>query len=62
MIVDDVYTIIGSANMNDRSMVGSRDSEIGLLLHDTEFDDSIMDGKPYKSGKFSGRLRKRLMQ
>lgn len=28
MIVDDRYVIIGSANINDRSQVGNRDSEV----------------------------------
>lgn len=28
MIVDDCTTIIGSANINDRSLLGSRDSEV----------------------------------
>ncbi len=30
MIVDDKYVILGSANINDRSMLGSRDSEIAV--------------------------------
>ena len=30
MIVDDNITIIGSANINDRSMLGARDSEIAV--------------------------------
>lgn len=32
MIVDDKIVICGSANINDRSMLGSRDSEIALIL------------------------------
>ena len=28
MIVDDCITLIGSANINDRSLLGSRDSEV----------------------------------
>ena len=32
MIVDDCYLIIGSANINDRSMLGSRDSEIAVFI------------------------------
>lgn len=32
MIVDDRYLILGSANINDRSMLGSRDHEIGLFI------------------------------
>ena len=34
MIIDDVAAIIGSANINDRSMQGSRDSEIAVLVRD----------------------------
>lgn len=30
MIVDDEYVIIGSANINQRSMGGSRDTEIAM--------------------------------
>lgn len=32
MIVDDRYVILGSANINDRSMLGSRDHEIAALV------------------------------
>jgi phospholipase D1/2 len=32
MIVDDSYAILGSANINDRSMQGSRDSELCALI------------------------------
>ena len=34
MIVDDWKVIIGSANINDWSMLGTRDSEIGCLIED----------------------------
>lgn len=30
MIVDDEYVIMGSANINQRSMAGSRDTEIAM--------------------------------
>jgi phospholipase D1/2 len=33
MIVDDSIAILGSANINDRSMQGSRDSEIAVRKH-----------------------------
>lgn len=32
MIVDDDFAILGSANINDRSMMGSRDSELAVVL------------------------------
>lgn len=34
MIVDDKYVLVGSANINDRSMLGSRDSEIAVVTED----------------------------
>ena len=30
MIVDDAYIIVGSANINERSMAGNRDSEMAV--------------------------------
>ncbi|XP_028779524.1 phospholipase D zeta 2 [Neltuma alba] len=57
MIVDDRVAIIGSSNINDRSLLGSRDSEIGVVIEDKEYVDSSMDGKPWKAGKFSYSLR-----
>ena len=41
MIVDDKYVILGSANINDRSMLGSRDHEIGLFISQPEKEDQI---------------------
>ncbi len=35
MIVDDRMCICGSANINDRSLQGSRDSEFCLVINDT---------------------------
>lgn len=32
MIVDDKKVILGSANINDRSMNGNRDSELAVLI------------------------------
>lgn len=33
MIVDDNTVICGSANINDRSMIATRDSEIAVIIH-----------------------------
>ncbi|TXG71668.1 hypothetical protein EZV62_000247 [Acer yangbiense] len=57
MIIDDSIALIGSANINDRSLLGSRDSEIGVLIEDKELVDSSMGGKPWKAGKFALSLR-----
>uniref|UniRef100_A0A8C4QK67 Phospholipase n=1 Tax=Eptatretus burgeri TaxID=7764 RepID=A0A8C4QK67_EPTBU len=57
LIADDRTVIIGSANINDRSMLGRRDSELAVVVSDTEFVPSTMDGQPYEAGKFAGSLR-----
>lgn len=36
MIVDDRRFIIGSANINDRSLLGSRDSEIAMIVDEQQ--------------------------
>ncbi|XP_074037615.1 phospholipase D [Leptinotarsa decemlineata] len=62
MIVDDKIVICGSANINDRSMIGKRDSEVAVLIEDETFEDGLMDGKAFPSGKFAGSLRKYLFK
>lgn len=57
MIIDDRMVLIGSANINDRSLLGSRDSEIGVVIEDKEFINSSMSGKPWNAGKFALSLR-----
>ena len=34
LVVDDEYLLIGSANINDRSMMGVRDSELAVVLNE----------------------------
>lgn len=41
LIVDDSYVVLGSANINDRSMLGSRDAEVGVLFSQNDPDDQI---------------------
>jgi len=57
MIVDDRLIICGSANINDRSMCGDRDSELAIVVEDQKMIDSVMDGKPYKVGRLAHALR-----
>ncbi|CAM4597843.1 unnamed protein product [Lepidochelys olivacea] len=59
LIADDNTVIIGSANINDRSMLGKRDSEMAIIVQDTETVPSVMDGKDYKAGRFAQSLRLR---
>lgn len=48
----------GSANINDRSMLGKRDSEMAVVVEDMEIQDSLMDGESYQAGRFALSLRK----
>eukprot|EP01121_Diplochlamys_sp_Union-15-3_P002137 TRINITY_DN11857_c0_g1_i1.p1 TRINITY_DN11857_c0_g1~~TRINITY_DN11857_c0_g1_i1.p1 ORF type:complete len:184 (+),score=10.67 TRINITY_DN11857_c0_g1_i1:593-1144(+) len=60
MIVDDRYVICGSANINDRSMLGDRDSEIALIVKGNKICNSMMNGKPYEVREFAHNLRIKL--
>ena len=60
IIVDDKYVLMGSANINDRSMVGDRDSEFDVLFKDEEVVknyNSTMDGYDFKCSNFAKSLR-----
>ena len=61
LIVDDEKVIIGSANINDRSMDGSRDSEFAVIIEEEKKIESIMDGKKYVASHYALSLRKHLM-
>ncbi|KAJ7459722.1 phospholipase D [Mycena latifolia] len=61
-IVDDRLAIIGSANINERSQRGDRDSELAAVIRDTDLIDGTMAGKPFKVGRFAHTLRVRLMR
>ena len=62
MIVDDRFVIMGSANINDRSMTGDRDSEFAVIYKENTVLPSIMDGKPYKASGFAKSLRVSIWQ
>ncbi|WP_158697060.1 phospholipase D-like domain-containing protein [Cronobacter malonaticus] len=60
-IVDDRYVLIGSANINDLSLDGDRDSELAVLISDTEHGYTDLDGSgnsvPYRN--FARQLRQK---
>jgi phospholipase D1/2 len=62
MIVDDKRVIMGSANINDRSQKGDGDSEIALVVEDTEMLHSRMNGEPYMVSRFATSLRRKLFR
>jgi phospholipase D1/2 len=62
IIVDDRRCIIGSANINDRSLLGNRDSEIALYIEDEKLVPGVLNKNPCQVGCFVSSLRKRLFQ
>ena len=61
LIVDDQKVLIGSANINDRSMLGERDSEFAVVMEEDLNYDSIMNNKEYEASEYAASLRKNLM-
>ncbi|XP_045557989.1 phospholipase D1 isoform X1 [Salmo salar] len=57
LIADDNTVIIGSANINDRSMLGKRDSEVAVIVEDSETVTAVMDGQEYQAGRYALELR-----
>lgn len=53
MIVDDYKMIVGSANINDRSLLGDRDSEIAVAIEEDQFssayDTIVEEENPFNS-------------
>ncbi len=45
LIADDRVAILGSANINDRSQWGDRDSELAVIVHDATPTQAPLDGK-----------------
>lgn len=64
MIVDDKKMVLGSANINDRSMLGFRDSELGIII-ESNSDNDLIEGKLgntcAKVHPFIQRFRRSLM-
>lgn len=62
MIVDDRTIICGSANINDRSMLGVRDSEIAVVVEDQDFITTRMNGEEWQAGRKAHELRCRIFR
>jgi len=66
MIVDDDYIIVGSANINERSMAGNRDSEIAIGAYQPYFTSETSSGQPrgdihaFRVGLWSSHMRRML--
>jgi phospholipase D1/2 len=62
LIADDRIVICGSANLNDRSQLGTHDSEIAILIEDPTPVQSTMGGQPWQASRFAASLRRQLFR
>jgi phospholipase D1/2 len=62
LIADDRVVIVGSANLNDRSQLGYHDSEMAVVIEDSNMVDSELDGHAYQASKFGTLLRRMLFR
>ncbi|KAH8805791.1 hypothetical protein F5884DRAFT_459135 [Xylogone sp. PMI_703] len=62
LIADDRVVICGSANLNDRSQLGTHDSEIAVVIEDPTPVESSMDGEPYQASRFAASLRRQIFR
>ena len=61
LIADDRTVVLGSANINDRSQMGDRDSELAVIMHDDAPVSALLDGKRTQQvGASAHGLRKAL--
>ena len=58
LIADDRLVIVGSANINDRSQLGSHDSEIAVVVEDPTPVESRMNGEAHCASRFAASLRR----
>lgn len=52
MIVDDEYVLLGSANINQRSMEGTRDTEIAMGAYQPNHTWATKQSKPHGQARF----------
>lgn len=63
LIADDRVAVLGSANINDRSMLGDRDSELAVVVRDDEPKMVKLDGvNTEQVGKAVHKLRRDLWE
>jgi phospholipase D1/2 len=62
LIADDRLVICGSANLNDRSQLGTHDSEIAVVIEDPTPVRSKMNGEDFTASKFAASLRRYLFR
>ncbi|OTA00445.1 phospholipase [Trichoderma parareesei] len=62
LIADDRVVICGSANLNDRSQLGTHDSEIAVVIEGPRNLESYMNGEQYAASDFAASLRRQIFR
>ncbi|EGR51637.1 phospholipase [Trichoderma reesei QM6a] len=62
LIADDRVVICGSANLNDRSQLGTHDSEIAVVIEGPRNLESYMNGEQYAASEFAASLRRQIFR
>ncbi|KAL4901224.1 hypothetical protein BDW74DRAFT_187869 [Aspergillus multicolor] len=62
LIADDRVVLCGSANLNDRSFKGSRDSEIAVVIEDVDPLISTIQKEEFLVSRFAATLRRYLFR
>ena len=57
VIIDDRSVLIGSANINDRSLMGDRDSEIAIVIEDNQEVNTRVNGQKSKVNQLAYNIR-----
>ena len=60
--MDDRVAIIGSANINDRSMLGDRDTEMAIRIEDSNHMEIRLANAPWICGVTVHNMRMKLMR
>jgi phospholipase D1/2 len=60
MIINDRMAICGTANINDCSLLGQRDSEVCIVIDDYEEESGRLNGQPVPVGRFCSCWRENL--
>jgi phospholipase D1/2 len=56
-VVDDRHVIMGSANINDRSLTGKRDSELAVMLFDPRWEQKAIGNSVSSVNSLARKLR-----
>lgn len=62
LVIDDDIALVGSANINDRSLLGHRDAELAVVVEDRSKVEAVLDGRPAQVSECVRELRLKCFQ